>query len=142
MHATRGGTLAATLLLNVAAPVLLHGWLLRAAATTARVRIIDVSSGATTKPYPGWASYCASKAALDMAGQVLAAEIDEVPAHAGRDVAVVSFAPGVVATEMQVRLRQADPADFPRRDRFVALQEDGALLEPEAPATEIAALLD
>ncbi len=126
---------------NVAVPIFLHGWLCRRAPAGARLRVVDVSSGAADTPYPGWVSYCASKAALDMAGRVLAVELDEVQAAKGRDVSVVSYAPGVVATRMQEQIRAADEHEFPRRERFVRLHDDGELVDPAGPAAEIAGLL-
>lgn len=133
--------LAASLTVNVAVPIYLHGWALRHAADGAAVRIVDVSSGAASSPYPGWVAYCASKAALEMAGEVLAVELDEVPAVRGRDVAVVAYAPGVVATRMQEQIRAASDAAFPRRARFLELHANDELLDPARPAAEIAELL-
>jgi NAD(P)-dependent dehydrogenase (short-subunit alcohol dehydrogenase family) len=130
-----------SLRVNVAIPVFLHGWLCRRAPRTAVLRIVDVSSGAADSAYPGWVAYCASKAALDMAGRVLAVELAEVPALQGRDLAVVSYAPGIVATAMQAQLRAASEAEFPRRARFLRLHEQGHLIDPVGPAAEIAALL-
>lgn len=130
-----------SLRVNVAVPVYLYGWLLRHAPLDAALRVVDVSSGAASSAYPGWVAYCASKAALDMAGQVFAVELDEVPVMQGRDVALVSFAPGVVATAMQEQIRAADDAQFPRRDRFVEMHERGDLLDPRGPAAEIAEIL-
>lgn len=133
--------LDSSLRVNVAVPIYLHGWLCRRAPTAAALRIVDVSSGAADNPYPGWVSYCASKAALEMAGRVLAVELDEVPAMQGRNLAVVAYAPGVVATAMQAQLRAADEAEFPRRERFVRMHVAGELIDPAGPASEIAALL-
>lgn len=133
--------LDASLRVNVVVPIFLHGWLCRRAPTDAKLRIIDVSSGVAFVPYPGWSAYCSSKAALDMAGQVLAAELEEVPAMRGRDLAVVSYAPGVVATRMQEQIRATDEAEFPRRKRFDDLYAGGDLVEAPGPAGEIARLV-
>ena len=138
---TDAAALARTLLVNVVAPVWLTGWILRAAPALP-VRVIDISSGAATQPYPGWTAYCASKAALRMAGMVLGTELAEVPDLMGRDVAVVSYAPHIVATRMQDEIRSTDPESFPRRQRFVELHQSGALVDPAGPAGEVAELLD
>ena len=50
--------------LNVAAPLALAAAFVRAAPQAAR-RVLHVSSGAARNAYPGWAVYCATKAALD-----------------------------------------------------------------------------
>ena len=127
--------------INAVVPIWLHGWLLRRTARDQQVRIVDVSSGAAQSAIPGWSAYCATKAALRMAGAVLGAELDEVGDLAGRDLSIVSYAPGVVATDMQARIRGAELTAFPRRARFDALHAERQLLDPEVPAAEIAALL-
>lgn len=129
-----------SLRINVAVPIYLHGWLCRSAPADAKLRIVDVSSGAADNAYPGWVAYCSSKAALDMAGRVLAAELEEVPSLQGRDLSLVSYAPGVVATRMQEQIRAADRSEFPRQQRFVDLHEGGDLVDPSGPAGEIAGL--
>ncbi len=139
--ATELDTLVRGAVLNLAVPLYLHGLMLRLTEPGCRLRIIDISSGAAQNPYPAWSLYCATKAGLDMAGAVLGAECAEVADLGDRDIAVVSFAPGVVATAMQEQLRASDAKSFPRRARFVALHEDGALLPAAVPAREIAALV-
>ncbi len=136
------GGLIDTMTINVAIPVYLHGWLLRNAPEAAKLRIVDLSSGAAFSPYPGWAAYCSSKVALDMAGQVLALESEEVPAWQARDLALVSYAPNVVATDMQVQIRSASEASFPRRQRFVDLHANEELVDASGPAEEIAVIVD
>jgi len=54
---------------------------------------------------------------------------------------VASLAPGVIDTDMQGQLREANAADFPDRDTFVALQRDGQLLSGEAAAARVLAFL-
>lgn len=134
--------LAAHLAVNVAAPARLAGAVLAAAPDGVPIRIVNVSSGAATRAYPGWTAYCAGKAALAMTSAVLAAELEAYPQLAGRDVRVVDYAPHVVATPMQQALRATDPADFPLRQRFVDLHEAGDLVPPEGPAREIAELVE
>jgi benzil reductase ((S)-benzoin forming) len=132
--------LRAGLIVGAAAPAWLMGWALRAAPALP-LRIVNVSSGAATSPYPGWSAYCQVKAALDMAGAVLGEELAETPGLAGRDAAVVSYAPGVVDTALQAELRAAPERSFPRKQRFLELFEQGRLVAPQEPAREIAALL-
>jgi len=132
--------LLASLALNVVAPAFLAGYLASLAGSRP-LRIVDISSGAAAKAYPGWGAYCMGKAALRMAGMVLATEGGEVPALALSRISVVSFAPGVIDTPMQERVRASDPGEFPRLSRFVELKEDGALIPPEKPARRIAEIL-
>lgn len=138
---TRMEHLVRSFAVNSAVPTWLMGWCLRQVPATTPLRIVNLSSGAATRAYPGWSAYCASKAALEMAGDVLAEELAERPALLSRDVSVVSYAPGVVATEMQAAIRAADEGSFPRRARFEELHAQGQLVAPEEPAAEIARLL-
>ena len=85
--------LDATIRLNVTTPMWLSGAVLREARDKAAVRIINISSGAAGNAYPGWATYCTSKAALRMSGQVLAVDTEEFDELKGRDVRVLDYAP-------------------------------------------------
>lgn len=79
--------------------------------------LVNISSGVATRAYEGWAAYCASKAAVDQLTRVVALE------EARHDLAAYSVSPGLVDTEMQAALRQADPGWFPERDRFRRVAE-------------------
>ena len=81
--------------------------------------LINVSSGAGTRPYAGWAAYCAAKAAVDQLTRVVALE-----EHA-HGLAAYAVAPGVVDTDMQETIRATDEADFPEVARFRQLAVDG-----------------
>lgn len=85
--------LDATIRLNVTTPMWLSGAVLREASNEAAVRIINISSGAAGNAYPGWATYCTSKAALRMSGQVLAVDSEEFDELKGRDIRVFDYAP-------------------------------------------------
>lgn len=74
--------------------------------------LINISSGAATKAYEGWAAYCASKAAVDQLTRVVALE------EARHDLSAYSVSPGIVDTDMQTAIRGSDPASFPERERF------------------------
>ena len=83
-----------------------------------------------------------AKAALEMAGRVVGAELDEVDALAGRDVAITSFSPGVLDTAMQEQIRGCGAEAFPQVERFRALPGDGALIDPARPAAQIVAWVE
>ena len=80
--------------------------------------LVNMSSGAATKPYEGWAAYCASKAAVDMVTEVVARE----ERRAG--LVAVALAPGVVDTDMQALIRSTPAAVFPSVERFRQLHEE------------------
>lgn len=131
--------IAATMQLNVAAPIALSAaFVTRLRGVIGDLRILNISSGAGRRPFPGWSVYCASKAALDLYSQTLAAE----EATRGDGVKVVSLAPGVVDTAMQGRIREHDSQHFPAVANFVAMKAGGALATPQAVAQRIAVFLD
>ena len=130
--------LSQALRVGLEAPLLLSAAFLRATAGwTVPRRLLFISSGLGRRAMAGAATYCATKAGLDHLARALALE-ESAQAHGAR---VVSLAPGVIDTDMQVQLRSADPALFPERDRFVALQTAGQLDSPAQAATKVLAYL-
>lgn len=128
---------------NTVAPVLLMGWALRTAPPRVPVRIVNVSSGAGVEPFPGLGAYGNTKAALRLAGMVLAAELDmRAAAGTPRDATVWSYEPGVVATPMQEAVRTATPETVPIVQIFKDLSAQGQLRPADAPATEIVSYLE
>ena len=86
--------------------------------------LVNVSSGAATSPYRGWATYCAAKAAVEMLTEVVGLE------ESGAGLIAYAVAPGVVDTDMQARIRATPAGRFPDVDRFQRLYEDGELSDP------------
>lgn len=120
--------------LNLLSPIAMMYEALKTKQKT--VKILNVSSGAALKAYPGWQQYCTSKAALSMSSKVCAADYDAGLIGEGKNLLVFEYAPGVVNTEMQVELREASPADFPNQQRFKTMHEDGVLVSPEDSARQ------
>ncbi len=130
---------AVNVLLNSAAPQVLGD----AAARLARLRrlptvIVQLSSGAGKQAYPGWTSYCASKAAVDKWVESVGLE----QAQRGDLVRALSISPGVVATDMQAEIRESSDEAFPNVERFRAMHADGALGDPADVGARIWALAD
>jgi benzil reductase ((S)-benzoin forming) len=135
--------LARAFAVNAVAPIWLLGFFLRR-VRGAKLRVVDVSSGAARHPYAGWSAYCTTKAALRMAGEVIDAEArDYTPGTAlPTDLSLVSYEPGVVDTEMQQAVRGTLAGAFPQVKRFLDLHASGQLHPPSRPAVEIADLLE
>ncbi|BDD08739.1 short-chain dehydrogenase [Fulvitalea axinellae] len=124
--------------LNVTSPMILTNAFMRLFANRNVAKcVINISSGAARNAYDGWSSYCASKAALDMLGMVLAQEtaLDE------SDMNVYSIAPGVVDTEMQARVRSSNGQGFRSKQIFVDMKEKGQLASPESVAEKLARVI-
>ncbi|MBD0383151.1 (S)-benzoin forming benzil reductase [Paenibacillus sedimenti] len=123
---------------NLVAPMLLTNSFIRQTQALPVVkRVVQISSGAGKKPYPGWGAYCTAKAGLDMLTRCIGVE-QEGQAY---PVEVYSIAPGVVDTDMQREIRAASETDFPQVSRFIQLKEQGDLQTPEATAQQLLRLL-
>ncbi|MEB2786442.1 SDR family NAD(P)-dependent oxidoreductase [Algoriphagus persicinus] len=102
----------------------------------ARKIICNISSGAASKPVEGWAEYCSTKAAIAMFTMVAAKE------NTDSLFRFFSVAPGIIDTQMQEEIRQADGLDFPQIERFKSYKDSGDLSTPEAVAAKICYLLE
>jgi NAD(P)-dependent dehydrogenase (short-subunit alcohol dehydrogenase family) len=124
--------IAEAVMLNVGAPLMLSAQLAALAANAPRreCRILHLSSGAARQAYPGWAVYCAGKAALDHHARAVAAD-------AGTGLRICSLAPGVIDTDMQAELRAGPPEDFALREMFLSLRALGQLATPAACAVRV-----
>ena len=124
------GALAQAVGINVTAPLMLSDAFVAATAGCPDRRIVHVSSGAGRNPYAGWSVYCATKAALDMHAQAVAAD-------GLSGLRIASVAPGVIDTGMQAQIRGTDGADFPALERFIQLDQEGGLASPEETGTRL-----
>jgi len=137
--AADAAALSAALRVGLEAPVLLTRAFVHATDGWAAPRkVLNVSSGLGRFAMAGSAPYCAVKAGLDHFSRALALD-EALKANGAR---VVSLAPGVIDTDMQVQLRGADPGVFPDRERFAQLKAGGQLVSPEAAAARVLAWLD
>ena len=127
--------------LNAAAPqVLGHAFIraVRESGFAGRADLVILSSGAARKPYPGWSSYSAGKAAVDAWVGAVGQEQDA----RGGQIRVISATPGTVATPMQAEIRETPVEQFPARQKFIDLYESGSLRDPDDAAAALWSLLD
>lgn len=125
-------------LVNLAAPLALSALFISAFQDYSGIkRIMNISSGAAQSPYEGWASYCATKAALEMATRVIAMEQQRKK----NPVTIFCVAPGVLETRMQEAIRNSSPEKFPMHQKFVALKENNQLQSPQEAAQKLNNLL-
>ena len=130
--------LSAALRVSLEAPVVLTSAFLAATGRwTGPRKVLNISSGLGRWAMAGAASYCAAKAGLDHFSRAVALEEAARPNGAR----IVSLAPGVIATDMQVQLRSADAAKFSERQRFVDMHAQGGLDSPESAAAKVLAFL-
>jgi NAD(P)-dependent dehydrogenase (short-subunit alcohol dehydrogenase family) len=96
--------------------------------------IINVSSGAAKDAIQGWAVYSAAKAGLNQFNKVLALEEPRVTS--------IALRPGVIDTDMQMRIRKSGNKAMMKNtyDRFMCLHNREMLSSPTEIGRKIAAL--
>ncbi|WP_334119390.1 SDR family oxidoreductase [Limnobacter sp.] len=124
LHAQNPLEIARSVQLNVTAPMVLSAKVAQLLKNGQQLRVLHVSSGAGRSPYPGWGVYCATKAALDTHAQT-------VKLDGQANVRICSLAPGVIDTGMQAQIRATDVKLFPNKQRFIDLNNAGALTSPQ-----------
>ncbi|MCD2512033.1 SDR family NAD(P)-dependent oxidoreductase [Comamonas endophytica] len=101
-------------------------------------KVLNISSGLGRRPMASQAAYCAAKAGLDHFTRCVALE-ESLKPHGAK---LCSLAPGVIDTDMQIQLRNADPAAFPDLQRFADLKSHDQLASPEQAARQVLAWLE
>jgi benzil reductase ((S)-benzoin forming) len=100
-------------------------------------KVLNISSGLGRRAMASQAGYCAAKAAMDHFTRCVALE-EVLKPHGAK---VVSLAPGVIDTDMQVQLRSAPDASFPDKSAFVGMKTQGSLTSPFEAAGRLIAYL-
>ena len=121
--------------INLIAPSILTNEFMNCYETTdAEKVIVNISSGAGKYPVDGWATYCASKAGLDMFSKVVDEEQKVRNEHAETSIhkgfKIVAIAPGVVDTQMQDDIREASKKDFSNLEKFINYKANNELKSP------------
>lgn len=122
---------------NAIAPMLLCAKIARSVDPENLLTIVNISSGAGRRAIPSWASYCASKAALDLFSETF--YLEEI--EKGRKIRVYSIAPGVIDTSMQEKIRHSSNKDFSGLQRFIELKSNSELKQTKTVVKEIDALI-
>ena len=89
--------------------------------------IINISSGAANTSIASWSTYCATKSALDRLTNVIAEE-----KHV--NLTIFSIYPGIVDTEMQMKIRKAAAETFPLLSKFTNYYNNNELEKPKIVA--------
>lgn len=118
----------------IAAGALMNQFIAKYSSGNSQYHIINISSGAGKHPVDAWASYCASKAALDLFSRTVKEEMD---ARKIDKFHIHSIAPGVVDTDMQREIRSSDPQKFLRLQTFIDYKEEGELYSPDYVAEKL-----
>jgi 2-dehydro-3-deoxy-L-rhamnonate dehydrogenase (NAD+) len=92
---------------------------------------IHLTSGAASTAKPYWSAYSASKAGAEHLVRSAATDVD------GTSCGICSLDPGITETPMQREIRSRD---FPDRERFVRVYEEGSGRTPEEVAAAVSVL--
>ncbi|GAA0456961.1 SDR family NAD(P)-dependent oxidoreductase [Alkalibacillus silvisoli] len=122
--------------LNLTAPMLLVNTM-KANSGAERLTVINVTSGAAEKAIYGWNVYSSTKSAVNKYTETAALEAQEL---GSRDIHV-AFSPGVMDTDMQGEIREADAKDFKDVVSFKQLKDEGQLRSPKEVADLLQSLV-
>lgn len=123
---------------NVTSPLILLQQIYSSVKDKNKFTLVNISSGAANRPIPSWAGYCASKAALNMLTETFYLEELEK----GNHPTVYAVSPGVIDTDMQVQIRNADKIDFSSVDNFKELKSNNSLFSTKEAALKLFLLLE
>lgn len=96
-------------------------------------RVLHMGSGAAYFPVTGWAGYCVSKAALAMLTRCWQLE--------NQGIAFANVMPGIIDTDMQELIRNAEFMDNEKRNFFKMLKQENRLLSTATVARFLSWLL-
>lgn len=99
-----------------------------------KFHVLNISSGAGKRPITSWATYCASKAALDLFSETIA---EEFKWKQWNNWHIHSVAPGVVDTKMQEQIRSTKPANFEHVQKFIDFKKNDDLYSPKYVAEKL-----
>jgi len=119
---------------TIAPQILCNNFIKKYCTSGKKGHVINISSGAGKNPIDAWATYCASKAAMDLFSRTVQSEMEE---RAISDWRIHAIAPGVVDTQMQIDIRNADQNEFKLIKKFENLKQNGELSNSEDVAKKL-----
>ncbi|MFT4601043.1 MAG: benzil reductase ((S)-benzoin forming) [Arenicella sp.] len=124
---------------TIAPQILCNNFLKRFKNEKGSFHVLNISSGAGKSAIDSWATYCASKAALDLFSETLSSELEWAQSN---NWAVHSCAPGVVDTQMQIDIRSSSEEEFHKVQYFKDLKSNNELYTPEFVAEKLFLVID
>ncbi len=123
---------------NVFAPMALTRKVQAALDAEIPFTLVNISSGAAHRSIPSWASYCASKAALNRLTENWYLEGQELD----QNIRAYAVAPGVIDTGMQAQIRSVSSETFSAVADFIRMKEEGTLYSSQVAAHKLLSLLE
>lgn len=124
---------------TIAPQILCNNFIKRFQNEKGQFHILNISSGAGKNPISSWATYCASKAALDLFSETISTELEWSELTNWH---IHSCAPGVVDTAMQSQIRAASEEEFNRVQYFKDLKTNKELYSPEFVANKLLEVIE
>jgi benzil reductase ((S)-benzoin forming) len=120
--------------LNLIAPaVLTNNFIAKYSGLSCEKIVLNISSGAGRTPIDGWNVYCSTKAGMDMFSQVLNEEVKIDKSN----IKVLSLAPGIIDTDMQIQIRAAEQSEFSNIEKFIEYKKEGDLTPANITAQQV-----
>ncbi|OIQ36008.1 MAG: hypothetical protein BM555_03540 [Crocinitomix sp. MedPE-SWsnd] len=119
---------------TIAPQILCNNFIKRFQNEKGSFHVLNISSGAGKSAIDSWATYCASKAALDLFSETMSSELEWAQATNWH---VHSCAPGVVDTNMQEQIRSSSEEEFNRVQYFKDLKSNNELFTPQLVANKL-----
>lgn len=118
---------------NTATSILLTNHLLRYKMKQKKLKILNISSGASQRPILGWSLYCSMKAANEMFFNTL-----KLQESTNKEIEIYNVSPEIMDTGMQKKIRNVDITVMPDVDKFKVYHKNKQLKTP----VEVALMLN
>ncbi|MCA0150295.1 (S)-benzoin forming benzil reductase [Rossellomorea vietnamensis] len=123
---------------NLLSPMIATNELLKAAkGSESKMIMVNISSGAGSRPVYGWSTYCATKAGVNMLTETVSLELSNT--HSRHQV--IAFSPGVMDTDMQGEIRSSSKEAFAEVESFQRYKEEGMLRSTDTVADALVTLI-
>jgi len=126
--------------INITAPqILCNKFIHKFQPLNKQYQILNISSGAGKHPVDAWATYCASKSAIDLFSETIAQELKD---RQFNNWHIFSIAPGVVDTKIQTQIRASNSKEFLVKSKFLDLKANNQLNSSKFVANQLFNVLD
>jgi benzil reductase ((S)-benzoin forming) len=123
---------------NLLSPMIVTNEMLKASqGSGSQLIMVNVSSGAGSRPVYGWSTYCSTKAGINMLTETVSLELSKN----GSRHKVIAFSPGVMDTDMQGTIRSSSEESFADVENFKRYKEQGMLRDTDTVAEVLVKLV-
>ncbi len=123
--------------INLLAPIIMSQIFLSVFAKVPQKTIVQITSGAATRPVEGWAVYCSGKAGLDMFNEVLALQHQN-----DNNFKAIGYSPGIMDTAMQTKIRSTTAKQFPDVAEFKKYKTEKQLRSTDYVAADLLSIIN